>query len=71
MITVYQVSEPGGPSTRLFLPPTAWGRTVQERLTQMGWTVQATDQACDPDTRDEAELTRRDAILDWASPDEI
>ena len=35
----------------------------------MGYTVQATDQPDFPDTRDAAELARRDAILEWAAPD--
>lgn len=69
MITVYQVSSPDLTATRLHLPASAWGRTVQDRLTAMGYTVQATDQASEPDLRDAAELLRRDALLEWAGDD--
>jgi len=69
MITVYQVSAPDFPTTRLHLPCTPWGSTVRERLTHSGYAVQATDQAQWPDTRDAAELARRDELLAWAAPD--
>lgn len=69
MITVYQVSSPDFQATRLHLPATAWGNTVRERLIHSGYTVQATDQDQYPDTRDAAELARRDLLLSWAAPD--
>jgi hypothetical protein len=68
MIVVYEVSSPDLPRTRLHLPTTPWGNQVRERLTHSGYTVQATDQAQHPDTRDAAERARRDALLEWASP---
>ncbi len=69
MNTVFMVIEPGGQTTRLHLPCTAWGQTVRERLGHQGYVVQATDQELHPDTRDVAELARRDALLEWAAPD--
>jgi hypothetical protein len=71
MATVYKVSEPGGETTRLYLPESLWGHTVQSRLRYYGYTVTPTEEPCDPDTRDAAELARRDALLDWAAPDEM
>lgn len=69
MVTVYAVSSPDFQSTRLHLPCTPWGQTVRERLTVMGYSVQATGQDRYPDTRDQDELARRDQLLEWASPD--
>jgi len=69
MIVVYKVSGPNQPVTRLHLPATEWGNTVKARLEHMGYTVQATDEVCHPDTRDEVELARRDVLLDWAAPE--
>ncbi len=68
MVTVYKVSSPDLQATRLHLPSTAWGNTVRERLVHSGYAVQATGQEPHPDTRDTAELARRDALLEWASP---
>ena len=68
MVTVYEVSSPDLPRTRLHLPCTAWGTTVRERLSHSGYVVQAIGQEPHPDTRDAAELARRDALLEWASP---
>jgi len=70
MVTVYAVQEPGGKVTRLHLPATTWGNTVLERLAHVGYAVQAMGPAGEFDTRDIDELTRRDAILEWAAPDE-
>ena len=69
MATVYQVSSPALQATRLHLPPTPWGNTVRERLIMQGYVVQATTEPDFPDTRDAAELARRDALLEWAAPD--
>ena len=69
MITVFKVSLPGMPDTHLHLPCSAWGETVRERLVAMGYVVQPTDRPQHPDTRDEDELARRDALLEWAAPD--
>lgn len=69
MATVYEVSSPTFQKTRLHLVNTAWGNTVRERLLHSGYSVQATDQADHPDTRDADELARRDALLEWAAPD--
>jgi hypothetical protein len=68
MITVYEVSSPDLQATRLHLPNSTWGNTVRERLLHSGYKVQATDQEQHPDTRDAAELARRDAILDLVDP---
>ncbi len=68
MIRVIQVSYPAYLPTRLHLPSTAWGNMVQERLTHLGWTVQVLDRDPYPDTRDEAELARRDDILSQIDP---
>ena len=68
MITVYEVSNPDVPSTRLHLPNSAWGNLVRERLTHLGWSVRCTDQDPHPDTRDAAELARRDDILNQIDP---
>lgn len=68
MIRVVQVSNPQCAPTRLHLPSSAWGNMVQERLTHLGWTVQVTDQDPHPDTRDAAELARRDDILAQVDP---
>ena len=68
MIRVVQVSNPQYAPTRLHLPSSAWGNMVQERLTHLGWTVQVLDQDPHPDTRDEAELARRDDILTQVDP---
>lgn len=69
MVIVYSVTRPGKEPTRLILPSSAWGQTVISRLTACGYTVQATDQPREPDLRDEAELARRDELLEWAAPD--
>jgi hypothetical protein len=68
MIVVFKVSALGMPDTRMHLPCSAWGETVRARLVAMGYAVQPTDQDCWPDTRDKAELERRDALLEWADP---
>ncbi len=69
MITVFVVTGPNQPATRLHLPSNTWGNTVQERLIHLGYAVQATDEPAHPDTRDEAELVRRDELLEWAAPE--
>jgi hypothetical protein len=68
MVTVYEVSNPDYPVTRLHLPCTWWGSMVRERLLHLGWTVQATSQEPYPDPRDAAELARRDHILSQVDP---
>lgn len=68
MVTVYKVSAQGFLATRLHLPGSAWGNTVRERLQHAGYTVLATEEQAHPDPRDAAELARRDALLEWASP---
>ena len=67
MVIVYKVSSPDLQATRLHLPQTEWGYTVLERLAKMGYTVERTGLAGGIDTRDAAELARRDAILEWAA----
>ena len=69
MVTVYEVTSPDLQATRLHLPCTPWGHTIQERLTHSGYTVRALSEPDHPDTRDAAELARRDALLEWAAPD--
>lgn len=68
MIRVVQVSNPACLPTRLYLPNSAWGQTVQDRLTHLGWTVQVLDQEPYPDTRGDVELARRDDILNQVDP---
>jgi hypothetical protein len=69
MITVFSVSKAGTLSTRLFLPESAWGEVVLDRLHAKGYTVsQANDQSQYPDPRGPLELARRDELLEWASP---
>ncbi len=69
MVTVYEVSSPDLQATRLHLPCSAWAATILERLLYSGYTVHRTSQEPHSATRDEAELARRDALLEWASPD--
>lgn len=69
MIVVYKVTHPDQQVTHLHLPTTPWGNTVRERLVHQGYVVEATDRDQWPDTRDAAERARRDALLEWASPD--
>lgn len=68
MIRVVQVSNPACPPTRLHLPTSAWGNMVHERLAHLGWTVRVLNQEPYPDTRDAAELARRDDILNQVDP---
>lgn len=61
MITVYEVDG----STRLFLPSSAWGHSVREKLVALGHTVSYyKDQAFDPDLRGHTELKHRDELLE-------
>lgn len=64
MITVFLVQGPDTKPTRLHLACTPWGETVRSTLVRMGFTVTPTDEPQWPDNRDEAELARRDALLD-------
>lgn len=65
MITVFLVSKPGEPSTRLFLPQTDWSEVVMAFLEAKGYTFSiCDDQTQHPDPRDAAELARRDVLLD-------
>lgn len=66
MITVYTVSKQDFPATRLHMPGSQWGFSVRERLSQMGFSVQASDQEPEPDTRGADELARRDELLELA-----
>jgi hypothetical protein len=50
--------------TRLILCMTAWGEMVREKLVSMGHKIVPTNETLEPDTRDVAELARRDALLD-------
>jgi hypothetical protein len=63
VVTVYEVSKPSFPLTRIQLPSSAWGQTVREKLAYLGFIVKATDQSPWPDTRDRDELVRRDRLL--------
>jgi hypothetical protein len=67
MVIVYVITAPNLQATRLHLPQSQWGFDVRERLARMGYVVAATTEPCHPDTRDAAELARRDAILEWAA----
>jgi len=68
MTLVYKITHPNGQTTRLHLPQTAWAKDVLDVLDRCGYPSQVTDQAWYPDTRDEAELARRDALLNLAAP---
>ncbi len=59
MVTVYLVDN----HTRLHLPSSAWAANGLDKLRQLGYTVERTDQSPVPDTRDGAELERRDALI--------
>lgn len=50
--------------TRLIMPESAWAAQVLDKLTSMGHTVQVTDEDPDSVDRDDAELRRRDVLLD-------
>lgn len=64
MITVFTVSKPGEPDTRLFLPSSDWADVVLNYLEAKGYTFsECADQTQHPDPRDAAELARRDALL--------
>lgn len=67
-VTVFKTTAPDGQVTHLHLPNTSWGNIIQERLVHVGHSVQATDRPQFPDTRDQDELARVDAILEWADP---
>jgi len=58
------ITAAGGQATRLHLPDTRWGFSVQESLAKMGYTVQVTGEDHWPDRRDEAEKARVHALLD-------
>ena len=64
MLSVYKVSRSDIDSTRLVLPATQWAFEIREELSRMGFEV--TSLPDDPDLlrRDEAELARRDQLLD-------
>ncbi len=59
MVTVYIVDK----HTRLHLPSSAWGSAVVQKLRNLGYAVEATTASHEPDTRDEAELERRDCLI--------
>lgn len=64
MVPVYKVSSSTFEATRLHLPQTAWAEDVLASLDRLGFKIEPTDEGWFPDNRDEAELARRDAILD-------
>jgi len=59
MVHVYRVDT----HTRLHLPDTNWASQVIGKLRELGYTVELTQESVHPDTRDEAELERRDCLL--------
>jgi len=59
MVHVYKVDS----HTRLHLPNSEWGQQVIAKLRDLGYEVVMTDEAVHPDTRDAAELERRDCLL--------
>lgn len=50
--------------TRLHLPDTEWGFKVRAKLQEQGHIVQRTQEPDYPDMRGEAELARRDELLE-------
>lgn len=64
-IVVFLVSKPGTLATRLFLPKSEWGEVVIAHLEEQGYTFsECADQTRHPEPRDDAELARRDALLE-------
>ena len=59
-LSVYKVDQ----KTRLVLPDSVWAKSVLDKLEQLGHQVDLTDDDPDLCLRDEAELTRRDELLD-------
>jgi hypothetical protein len=68
MNTVYLVSKAGEQDTRLVLPSTAWSFRLREKLTHLGYSVQATDQEPHSVVRDELERARMEHLFDLAAP---
>ena len=60
MVTVYLIDG----ETHVHLPSSAWGHAVREKLSEMGHTVQATDQNWALNTRDNQEMLRMSRLLD-------
>jgi hypothetical protein len=60
MVYVFLVNK----NTRMHLPSTAWGYSVQEKLVNLGISVHLTDQEPYPDTRTEEEKARVDELLE-------
>jgi hypothetical protein len=70
MVIVYKISTPGSEVTRLHLPNGHWGQVIRSRLAEYGYTVEPSEEPPFPDNRGAEEMARRDALLDWAAPDE-
>jgi len=64
VISVYMITAPAWPATRLHLPESQWAFNVREKLGQMGYGVFYVGPEPEVDTRDAAELARRDALLE-------
>lgn len=59
-LLVYRVDE----NTRLVMPNSQWAKSVLAKLAEMGHQVDLTDEDPDLCVRDEAELHRRDELLE-------
>lgn len=68
MNVVYIVSKAGEKDTRLILPGTAWSFRMRENLTNLGYSVHATDQDPESVVRDELEKARWEHLFDLAAP---
>jgi len=68
MVKVFMITGCGYEPTRLLLPGSQWGFSVRERLTQLGFSVEETNQEPEMTLRSPDELSRMDALLDLSSP---
>lgn len=68
MRTFHKISKAGCEPTRLDLPDTMWADRLLKNISKMGYHVELTSEAAQPDMRDAAELARMRAILDAADP---
>ncbi len=59
-LSVYRVNQ----NTRLVMPDSQWTKDVLEKLEELGYQVELTDEDPELCLRDEEELARRDAILE-------
>ena len=63
MVRVYMISAAGWQPTRVYLPQSRWGFSVQESLAKKGFVVAETGEDHWPDLRDASEKARVNALL--------